>query len=223
MENNVPLSQKLYFLGIHPEKGGIISWSYTAMDYVLVGSLFMELYQLKKIKFENKRILVLSTKADSELHEFMLLKMNKAKSPKKISTWIQKFYFSLKYIRKEVQKGLKEKRLVKMEPKRFLFFKWQKPRIVNKQYMHRLLNEIESQIFKGTNVEEELILLSFLEPGGLHYRLFGERKKRREAKKKLKQLMVENRVSHAVADAISAAQAVADSVAVSVAVTTASS
>ena len=39
---------KLYLLGIHPQKGGIISSSYTAMDYVLVGSLFLELYNIKQ-------------------------------------------------------------------------------------------------------------------------------------------------------------------------------
>ena len=104
-----------------------------------------------------------------------------------------------------------------------MFFKWKKPEITNKQTVYKLVKEIETQIFKGTSIEEELILLSFIEPGGLHYRLFRERRKRKEARKKLKQIMVENRVSIAVADAIAAAQAVAASVAVSVAVTSSTS
>ena len=218
MEPAIPLSQKLYLLGIHPRKGGINSWSYTAMDYVILGSLFMELYKLKKLKFEEKRIIVIDKKADSDLHRFMLEKMSSAKSPKKISAWINKFYYSLKFIRREVQHGLTDKRLIKMQAKRFLFIRWAKPVLINKQVVYRLVSEIENQIFKSTSVEEELILLSFLEPGGLLIRLFPEKQKRKQAKANLKQMLVENRVSAAVADAISASQAVAASVAVSVAV-----
>lgn len=221
MDNTIPLSQKLYFLAIHPEKGGITTWSYTAIDYVILGSLFMELYQTGKIKFENKRIIVLSTKADTPLHRFMLNKLNSAKSPRKISTWINRFYYSLKHIRKEVQDGLVQKRLVKMEPKHFLFFKWRKPIVTNKQALYKFENHVTGLISKGTEIDEELILLSFLEPGGLLHRLYRERKKRKEAKALLKRMMIKNNVSGAVADAIAASQAVAASVAITVAATSA--
>lgn len=221
MEESIPLSQQIYLLGVHPEKGGIRSAAHAASDYIILGSLFMELYALKKIRFENKRIVVLSTKADTDLHRFMLQKMNSSAKPRKISTWINKFYYSLKYIRTEVQDALVDKRLLRMEKKHFLFFRWKKPRITNKQVFYRLNAEIEGFIFKGTSREEDLILLSFIEPGGLLFSLFSERKKRKEAKKRLKEMMVKNRVSSAVADAIAASQAVAASVAVTVAATSA--
>ncbi len=221
MDQPIPLAQKIYFLGIHPEKGGIWSGSYTAMNYVLIGTLLMELYLDKKIKFEEKRIEVLSIKADNPLHRFLLERMNEAKSSRKIGRWIQKFSMSQKYIKNEIQKSLLEKRLIKLEAKQFLFFKWKKPVITNKQVMYRMVSEIDHQIFNGTTVEEELIFLSFLEPGGVLNRLYRERNKRKQAKARLKQMMVKNRVSAAVADAISAAQAVAASVAVTTAATSA--
>ena len=83
MDTLIPLSQKLYFLGINPEKGGILSRSQSAMDYVILGGLLMELHLLKKIKFEDKRIVVLSDKAESEIHQFMLDKMNKSRRKRK--------------------------------------------------------------------------------------------------------------------------------------------
>lgn len=221
METVIPLSQKLYFLAIHPEKGGINSWSYTAFDYVLIGSLLMELYLEKKIRFNNKRIEVLSKKADKTVHRFMLEKMSQAKSARKISTWISRFNMNMKMLRDEVQKDLADRRLIRMEPKRFLFFRWTKPSILDRKAINQLVREVQDQIMKGTNVEEELILLSFIEPGGLHYRLFPEKQKRKEARKRLREMMVSNRVSVAVADAISASQTVAAAVAVSAAATSA--
>ncbi|MEN8117251.1 MAG: GPP34 family phosphoprotein [Bacteroidota bacterium] len=213
MDQSIPLSQKLYLLGIHPQKGGMVSGAYTAMDYILLGSLFLELYLNKNIRFENKRIIVLNTKSETEVHRFLLQKFSKAKSPLKISRWINKLYFSMKYIRREIQQGLVDKRLIKMEPKRFLFFKWKKPVIMNKPVVYRLVTEVQNHVFKGTTDEEEIMLLSLLKPAGLIRRLFPEAQKRKQAKSRLKQMLVENQVSRAVADAISAAQAVAASVA----------
>ncbi len=221
MNDSLPLSQKLYMLAIHPEKGGIIAASYTAMNYVLIGSLLLELFQNKKIKFDNKRLVVLKLDSDNKLHRFLLEKIGKSKRSLKISTWIQKFQYSLKYIRKEVQQGLIENRIIRMEPKQFLFFKWKKPVLVNKQAVYKLVSEVEKQTFSASVSEEEILLLSFLKPAGLLNRIFPEREKRKKAKTNLKKIMAENQVSLAVADAISAAQAVAASVDATTAVTSA--
>lgn len=219
MNESIPLSQKLYVLGIHPEKGGIISASYSAMNYVLVGSILIELNQNKNIGFDSKKVKVLNTKTDIEIYRFMLQKMEASKRSLSISRWIQKFQTSVKPIQKAVQTDLLKERIIRMQPKQFLFFKWEKPMLVKKQVVAQLISSIEKQIYSGSVTEDEMILLSFLKPAGLLRRIFPERDKRKRASKKLKQMMAENQVSMAVADAISAAQAVAASVAVSAAAT----
>jgi len=213
MNEAIPLSQKLYLLAIHPEKGGVISSSYTAMNYVIIGSLLLELYQNKNIKFNQKRIVVLDTKTEIDIHRFLLDKMNASKRPRRISTWIQKLSFSIKYIRKDVQLALVQKRIIRMQPKQFLFFKWERPVLVNKQIVSKLVSAIEKQVFGLTATEDDILLLSFLKPAGLLKRIFQERDKIKKAKLNLKKMMVENQASNAVADAIGAAQAVAVSVA----------
>lgn len=213
MTENIPLSQKLYLLGIHPKKSGIISGSYTAMDYILVGSLFMELYKKGNIIFEEKRIIVKNYKSDIPIHAFMLDKLSSSKKPLKISRWINKFYYSLKHIRRDVRNELVKKRMIVMQQKRFLFFRWKSPKISNKQIVYHLLREIENHVFGNQASEDDLILLSFIQPAGLLKRIFPDKAKRKRAKHKLKQMMLDNEVSGAVADAISAAQAVAASVA----------
>jgi hypothetical protein len=218
MNSSIPLTQKLYLLGIHPEKGGLISASYSVMNIILIGTLFLELFLNKNISFDQKKVVFLNDKTTNPLHLFLLEKIKQKQEPVKVSTWISKLHFSHKYIRSEVQRGLVERRIIKMEPHQFLFFKWQKSKIINKQPLFNLTSEIEHQIFRGTENEEEIMLLSMLKPAGLIKRIFPEREKRNRAVEKLKNLMVENQVSVAVAEAIAAAQAVAASVAVSAAV-----
>lgn len=219
MTEGIALSQKLYLLGIHPQKAGILASSYTAMDYILIGTLFMEMYKNGNIVFDGKYILVKNQKSDVPLHVFMLQKMSSSKNPLKISRWINKFYFSLKHIRKETQNELVKKRIITMQQKRFLFFSWQAPKIANKQLVYNLLQETENAIFGNRPSQEQMIMLSFIEPAGLLKRIFPEREKRKRAKQNLKRLLVENQVSVAVANAISAAQAVAASVAATSAAT----
>jgi hypothetical protein len=217
MEQPIPLSQKLYLLGIHPEKGGLISSTYHAISIVLAGALILELFQNKNIRFENKKVVLLNDKTSYPLHRFVLEKIKQKPRPLKLGTWINKLRFSQKYIREEVLKDLVNRRLIKMEPRHFLFFRWEKSKLVNFQIIYRLISEIENQIFKGTENEEEIMFLSMLKPAGLLLRIFPEREKRKMATKKLKKMMVDNQVSEAVSQAISAAQAVAASVAITAA------
>ena len=217
MDQPIPLSQKLYLLGIHPEKGGLISASYHVINFVLVGALFLELFQNGNIKFEEKKVVFQNDKTSNPVHRFMLEKIRQKPNPVKMATWINKFRFSQKYFRKETQLGLVNSRLIKMEPHQFLFFKWEKSQILNHQVVYKLVSEIENQVFKGTENEEEIMLLSMLKPAGLLKRIFPEREKRKMATVKLKKMMIDNQVSEAVSQAIAAAQAVAATVAITAA------
>ena len=217
MDQPIPLSQKLYLLGIHPEKGGLISSTYHVIKFVLAGALFLELFQQKNIKFEDKKVVFLNDKSADPLHRFVLGKIKQKSRPVNLGTWIGKLRFSQKYIRKEIQKALVDKRLIKMETHQFLFFHWERSKIINSQIVYRLVSEIENQIFKGTENEGEIMLLSMLKPAGLLKRIFPERERRKMAGEKLKEMMIDNQVSEAVSQAIAAAQAVAASIAITAA------
>lgn len=218
MNQPIPLSQKLYLLGIHPEKGGLISASYSVMNYILIGSLLLELFQNKNISFDQKKVVLLSEKTSDPLHRMVISKISQKQKPIKVSSWINKLQFSQSRIRRAVQQGLVEKRLIIMQPHQFLFIKWQKSEILNKQVLYHLLTDIENQIFTGTENAEEIMLLSMLKPAGLLKRIFPEKEKRNRAIERLKKMTIENQISVAVSEAIAAAQAVAASVAITAAV-----
>lgn len=215
MEEQLPISEKLYLLAIHPKKGGIISGAFHALDYVLLGALFLELWMNKNIEFENKRIVVKSSKSKNKLHLFLLNKLRKKDRPLKVSRWINKLYFFRGHIRREMQKSLVNRRIIKMENKKFLFFRWRKSVILNKSVAYKLVDQIQKQIISGeVKKEEDVLLLSMLKPAGLIRRIFPEKIRRNKAKAQLKQILTENEISRSVSNAIAASQAVAASVAV---------
>jgi len=218
MDQPIPLSQKLYLLGIHPEKGGLIPAAYSVMNFNLIGTLVLELFLNKNISIDQKKVVFLNDKTADSLHRFILEKIKQKQEPVKISTWLNKMQFSQKHIRREVQQGLVARRIIRMESHQFLFFRWNKSKILDMQMVYHLVSGIKNQIFKGTDIEEEIMLLSMLKTSGLLKRIFPEREKRKRAIERLKKMMLENQVSIAVSEAIAAAQAVAASVTVTAAV-----
>lgn len=222
MEKSLSLSEKLYLLAVHPQKGGIIFSAGTAFNYASIGALILELVLEKNIAVENKRVNVLNWNSKNSLHRFMLEKMKKANKSYKVSRWIHKFNFSFKHIRREIESGLVQKRLIRLEEKRFLFFRWKKPFLLNKPAVLKLQADVENQIFNGTDSEEKIMLLSLIKPTGLLKRVVPDKNKRKIASKKLKELMEDNQVSEAVNAAVAAAHAVAISVATSSAAVAAS-
>lgn len=206
------LSEKLFLLSVHPVKGGIIFSVSQKLDFALIGALFLEMVLDKKIEIENKRVKLIGLRSDDSLHNYLFQKMRKSKKPRKITGWMSKFRMSVKRIRRQVKTRLVRKQMLRLEEKHFLFFRWNKPVVLNKQVVYKLQTEIASQIFGGTYNEEELMLLSLIKPAGLLKTIFPEKERRRLADKKLKQIMQDNQVSEAVNSAVAAAQAVTASV-----------
>ena len=207
MNEPISLSEKLYLLSIHPQKGGIVSAAHTASDYVIAGSLFLELYLLHNIRFERKRIVLLNSKSENKIHEFLLEKIARTDRNLKVGRWFNKFYFSLKHLREIIQQNLSDKRIIRLQERRFLFIKWKSPVIMNHQVVSHLLDEVDKIVFKGTDLEEDTILISMLQPAGLMRRVFSLKERRTEAKKRITEMMIGNQ-SSTHSEAIEAVKAV---------------
>ena len=198
MEKSLSLSEKLYLLAIHPQKGGIIFWASQKLDFALLGALFLEMFLDKKIEIEHKRIQVIDSKSVNPAHTYLLEKMAKATRPQKITGWMSKFRFSMKHIRRQIKATLVQKRLLRLEEKQFLFIRWKKPFLMDKLVTYKLQSEAENQIFQGPGSEESFVLLSLIKPAGLLRRVVPDKYKRKTARLKMKQFPETSRVSETV-------------------------
>lgn len=214
MDKSLSLTEKLYLLAVHPENGGIRMSASNAMRYVLAGALIFELIHSQSIRMENKRIYLLNSRSKDPLHLIVIEKLVKHKNQMKISSMITKLSFSSATVRRNIQDNLVRKRLLRLEEKRFLFFRWKKPVLISKQVVHRLQDEIKKWIQGGTSGGEEIMLLSLLQPAGLMGSIFPDRNNRKAAGKDLKKLTADSQVSASVSAAIAAADAVAAAVSV---------
>jgi hypothetical protein len=211
METALSLSEKIYLLAIHPQKGGMVSSAFNQLNYVVSGAILLELFLGNKIRFEGKKVILKDSKSSDPVLKLALEKIGAAKSPRNSIHWVSRISYSGRFIRGSIRQSLAQKRWVRVEQRQFLFFRWKKVYLLDKIRVAALVAETENRIFRGTENPEERYLLSLLLPSGLLRRLFPVREKRKLARQKLKQMEVENVVSKAVADVIRASRAAAAS------------
>ncbi len=208
MDKQLSISEKLFLLNINPQKGGMLFRSSQTLDVTLCGAIIMELYLLKVIGIANKRVSIGSENPSNDLHKFVLEKFVKHQNPKRISFWISKLGFSVRGIKKMVKAELVQKRLIRLEERRFLFFKWYKPYLLDKMHVREIGDKINKQLFEGKYTTEEFMVLSLLMPNRLLFRLFPDREKRKNARKKLKGLPLNNKELLATQEIVKAIKSV---------------
>lgn len=209
METLLNLAEKLYLFSIHPEKGGIISDAYQQRDYVLAGAVIFSLLETEKIALEEKKVRIKSTMGLDPLQQVAIQKMSRFSHPVSVSRWVNRLSWSGRNFRPVIKNSLKEKRLIRLEPRQFLFFKWEKVFLTDRMKVLSMISEIENQLNATVKKPEELHFQSLLNASGLLKRMFPDKEKRKNIKVKLKQSETGNVVAKAVADAIRVSKAAA--------------
>ena len=209
MESLLNLAEKFYLFSIHPEKGGIISDAYQQRDYVLAGAVIFSLLETEKIALEEKMVRIKSTMGLDPLQQAAIQKMSRFSHPVSVSRWVNRLSWSGRNFRSVIKNSLKEKRLIRLEPRQFLFFKWEKVFLTDRMKVLSMISEIENQLNATVKKPEELHLQSLLNASGLLKRMFPDKEKRKNIKVKLKQSETGNVVAKTVADAIRVSKAAA--------------
>ena len=216
MEKHLTLPEKIYLLGIHPVKGGMISSVSSSVGYAMIGALLMELREKGNVVIEGKRFSIKNKMASDSLHHFAISKFAKMTGPRRISRFISRLSFSSREIRNRIRTSLVNKGMIRLEERRFLYlFHWLVPVITDRDEVLNLVGDIERQTFGKSGDPENELLLSLILPASLMGRIFHEKHKRKLANEKLKKLTAAEPCAKAVEHAIRAARAAATAAAVS--------
>lgn len=209
METSLSIAEKMYLFSVHPEKGGIVAAAYNTLVPVITGAVLFDLITAKKLVLEEKRIILNDKNSHEPLQKFVLEKIAGASKPRSVLSWIQRISWSSGKIKAYLKESLKQKRLIRIEQRQFLFFRWDKVFLTDRAKVTGFIAEIEHQITGGGKIPADDGMLSLLIPAELLKRMFPDKDKRKNIKSKLKQMQLENVISKAVTDAIRMSRAAA--------------
>lgn len=202
------LSEKLYLLTLNPEKGGTYTTLRTAMEYVLPGCFLLEMVESGNIKLEEGRVVVVNSITTNPVHQFLFEKLGAAGNAR-IQRWILRIRSSQGKYKKLLQKQLVNRHFIRLEDRSFLFFRWKKPFLVQKEIQFQLSNEIYNALFGTNENNSSSHLLSMVFSTEILRKIYPEREKSKRVYEKLKEIKPDNPVSVAVRRAIDSAKAAA--------------
>ncbi|NQU87533.1 MAG: GPP34 family phosphoprotein [Mariniphaga sp.] len=207
MENNLSLPEKLFLLCIKPNKGGLVGGGAFPVQYSIIASIIKELELQGNIRIDNNYIEIKSFKNDDPLYEFVLSKFKKFDKPLKIPRWFNRLYYSLKHIKGELKSRLIDKRLIRIESRKFLFFKYKNTCLLEKSLVREMVDKVSNSIYRGKVENDWKFIVSVVEPAGLLSRIFPERQSRKNARRRLKQMKLDCDITVALKKAIAGTRA----------------
>ena len=211
------LGEKLLLLAIRPNKGGIMWVSSQSLDFCLIGATILEMELSGTISIIDKRVKVNREISSTPQFNYLLEKMVKANNPRKIGHWLDAFVISKKRVRSELYQSLVQKREIKLEDKRFLFFTWKKPWLTSSNHTWNLINSIKNHGYQNSDDLYDLYLSALLEPAELWGRIYPEWSARRSAKQKVREYLKKSHPTEKIAHAVESVKAVRQAIQASVA------
>lgn len=198
------LSEKLFLLATHDEKGTIIFSASSALPYGLVGAMLLELHFLGRISLENKKIIIDNKEPTGNiiLDEILELLLSSTKA-NSVRYWITKIQTKVKNIQKRIAKQLINKGILEMEEKMLLWLiPMKRYPTVNPVPETKVRSEIKDAVFKDDPIGDEMIaLISLVNSCELINEVF-EKGKRKEARKKIKEITQKEQVGKAVSQIV---------------------
>lgn len=206
MENNT--TERFLILIQHPEKPGFVV-SGQERSIGLIGSILLDLSYEGSINIESGKLLIKSTETElSAVHKKVLELIEKSAKTRKIKTWIAKLSRHSRKYQKEILLELETKGYLKIEPKRFLFFKYYKTRLINSQAREQIIDEIRDVIFYDKKTaKDKSMILGLIEACRMYKVICRDKSELKICKKKLKEIIQSDSISRDVDKVIKEMQA----------------
>ena len=201
-------SEKFLVLIQNPEKSNSLI-SPQLRNVGFIGSILLDLVNEKKIELENGKIKVKSNKTKlSASHEQILELISQSKKTKKIKTWISKFSRKSRHFQKQIFEQLERKRVIRIEYKKFLFFKYYKTKLIDRKSREQLIKEIRDVIFNNRPIDNaNAAILGLIQACKMHKVVCHDKKEIKECKLKLKEIIKNDSISQGVDKVIKEMQA----------------
>ena len=162
----------------------------------LIGSILLDLSLEEKIDLESGRLKAKSTQSSLSLqHNQILEEVAKSSKEKKIKNWISRFSRHAKKFQKEILLQLEKESIIKIDHKRFLFFRYYRTRLLDKSLRIRLIDDIREKVLHSKPFKkEESAILGLIEACNMHKVICRNKEEKKLCKSKLKDLVKSDRL-----------------------------
>jgi golgi phosphoprotein 3 len=207
---NLNTAEKFLILAHHPEKGRFIV-NEAQLSYGIVGALLLDLSLENIVTVQDKRLVYrgVGTVKDPIMTE-LSGKIRQSEKSRKIGTWIYKFARRSGRYRRAVLRQLADKRIIRIEDKKFLgLIPYKKSYIIDKSIRTELIRIARNNVlFQKDITDENVVVLGLIEACRMHKVISSDREELKRIRKDLKEIIKSSPIAAVVAETIKQVQAV---------------
>jgi Golgi phosphoprotein 3 len=219
-------AEKFLILAHHPEKGRFVIDG-LQLSYGIVGALLLEMALENIVSVQDNRLVYNSTGMEKDpLISELSATIRQSEKRRKIKTWISKFARKSKRYKWTILRQLSDKRLIRIENKKFLgLIPYKRSYIIDKSIRTELIRTARNNVLNREDLNEEnVVVLGLIEACTMHKIISSDRQELKKIRKELKEIIKESSIAGVLAETIKQAQtAIIASVAASSAASSAAS
>jgi hypothetical protein len=205
-------ANQFVILALNPGKGRVLIDS-IHFRYSLTGAILMDYLDGEELRVEDKRVIPSLKINNDAIHVMFSGKVSGTTRNRKISYWIRILTNKSRFIFSELTKSLEEKRIIRIEQKKFLhIIPYKRYWFLNNSIRPDLIEKMRGILMYGNKPEKkELMLLSVIHSAKAHAVFSKERGEKRMIRKKCAELLKGDFVSIEISQTIREVQNAIDS------------
>lgn len=192
-------------LAHHPEKGGFkVSGMY--IQYGLGGAILLDMSLEELIDITDKRLILKSTRlsGDPLIHEVIKL-MSQNPQPRRVGYWVRKLAEHYNRYKWQILKGFADKRIVRVEEKKFLgLIPYRRSYLIESYTRSNLIRQLKNEILTNSREPSSstLAIAGLIEACRMHRILSDDRDELKIIRTRLKKIGKEAPVSDVVSQTV---------------------
>jgi len=201
------LKENFLLINYDPVKGSSRAGSF--LGYGIAGAILMELAEMKKIRIEDKRI-ILSDRhhCNDPILDAAIDIISKSNKPMRIRTLLGKIQHRPKVFKKPLVESLVKKRYLKEVRKKFLFIPYRMYPSGNISYSRNLKESIRRLVLKNEGDSKAIAMLCGLAGAcKFSHKFFKAGEERKKAKVRIKKIVEESQIDKTIDQTIREIQA----------------
>lgn len=201
--------EKFLLIAHHPSKGRF-AISEVHINYGIIGAGLMEMSLFELIKIEKQMLVIKNGIATNNaiVSEISMIIKN-SKKPRKIKYWIPKLARKSKKYKWIVLNDLANKRLIRIEHKKFLgLIPYRKTYLTGSRLRNNLISQLKKNILHRQDLsDEDIVILGLIEACEMHKILSSDKEELKRLKKELKEIIKESSIANTLDETIKQVQA----------------
>jgi Golgi phosphoprotein 3 len=206
MERSV--AELFVLLALNPDKGRI-GLSDIPFRYSLTGALLMEYHERGEFTIENKRVIPAFRNNGEKVHDLFAEKIMKPTRNKRLTYWISNLTNKSRLVFREIISILEKDRIIRIEPKKFLFLiPYKRYWFIDISSRNAMIENLRGILLYGKKPgNKELMLLGLVEASKAYQMLSREKGESKELRKRNTELLKGDNISAEISQTIREVQA----------------